>query len=95
MQPYKILVVDDELSVRTALEGWFLEDGFKVDTAESAEETLKKIQPGSYDLILLDIKMSGMDGITLQKKIKDIDPPSLKSKILIAAIIHTFLPEFL
>ncbi|OGC08944.1 Fis family transcriptional regulator [candidate division KSB1 bacterium RBG_16_48_16] len=89
MQPYKILVVDDELSVRTALEGWFLEDGFKVDTAESAEETLKKIQPGSYDLILLDIKMSGMDGITLQKKIKDIDPQAIIIIITAYASVDT------
>ena len=89
MQPYKILVVDDELSVRTSLEEWFLEDGFRVDTAESAEETLKKIQPGAFDLILLDIKMPGMDGITLQKKIKEIDPQAIIIIITAYASVDT------
>ncbi len=74
MKPYKILIVDDELSVRASLNEWFLEDGFKVETAESAEDALHKMHAGPFDLILLDIKMPGMDGITLQKKIKEIDP---------------------
>lgn len=73
MKPYKIFIIDDELSVRTSLEEWFLEDGFQVVTAASGEEALKKMHAGPYDLILLDIKMPGMDGITLQKKIKEID----------------------
>lgn len=74
MKPYKILIVDDELSVRASLNEWFLEDGFKVETAENAEDALHKMHAGPFDLILLDIKMPGMDGITLQKKIKEIDP---------------------
>lgn len=74
MKPYKILIVDDELSVRASLNEWFLEDGFKVETAESAEDALHKMHAGPFDLILLDIKMPGMDGITLQRKIKEIDP---------------------
>ncbi len=77
MRPYKIMIVDDELSVRGSLEEWFLEDGFKVETAESAEAALNKMHGGPFDLILLDIKMPGMDGITLQKKIKEIDAEAI------------------
>lgn len=73
MKKNKILIVDDELSVRTSLEMWFLEDGFCVETAASGEEGLNKMHAGPYDILLLDIKMPGMDGITLQKKIKEID----------------------
>ncbi|MFZ0391841.1 MAG: sigma-54 dependent transcriptional regulator [Calditrichia bacterium] len=73
MKPYKILIVDDELSVRDSLQEWFLEDGFQVKTAASAEDALNLMHAGPYDIILLDIKMPGMDGITLQKKIKEID----------------------
>ncbi len=73
MKNNKILIVDDELSVRNSLSEWFLEDGFKVETAESGEVALQKMHGGPYDLILLDIKMPGMDGITLQKRIKEID----------------------
>jgi len=73
MKKYKILIVDDELSVRISLEDWFLEDGFNVETASSGEEALNKMTKGPYDIILLDIKMPGMDGITLQRKIREID----------------------
>jgi DNA-binding NtrC family response regulator len=73
MKSYKILIVDDELSVRTSLEEWFIEDGFQVRTAYSAEKALEEMHGGPYDIILLDIKMPGMDGITLQKKLKKID----------------------
>ncbi|MEJ2048436.1 MAG: sigma-54 dependent transcriptional regulator [Calditrichota bacterium] len=77
MKSCKILIVDDELSVRTSLQEWFLEEGFSVETAESGEDALNKMHTGPYDLILLDIKMPGMDGITLQKKIKDIDEDAI------------------
>ncbi len=77
MKVYKILIVDDELSVRTSLNEWFLEEGFTVETAESGEDALNKMHTGPYDLILLDIKMPGMDGITLQKKIKEIDEDAI------------------
>lgn len=70
---HKILIVDDELSVRTSLGSWFMEDGFQVETAASGEEALNKLPAGPYDIILLDIKMPGIDGITLQKKIREID----------------------
>jgi DNA-binding NtrC family response regulator len=77
MKKYKILIVDDELSVRTSLGGWFMEDGFEVETAASGEEALNKMPSGPFDIILLDIKMPGIDGITLQKRIKEIDDTSI------------------
>jgi DNA-binding NtrC family response regulator len=77
MKKHKILIVDDELSVRTSLGGWFMEDGFDVETAASGEEALNKMSSGPYDIILLDIKMPGIDGITLQKRIREIDDTSI------------------
>ncbi len=68
-----ILVVDDEPSVRNSLCDWFKLDGYRTDAAEDANSALKKIQETRWDIILLDIKMPGMDGITLQKRIKEID----------------------
>ncbi len=73
MKAYSILIVDDEYSVRNSLSEWFLEDGLKVETAESGEVALKKMHTGEFDLILVDIKMPGMDGITLQKRIREIN----------------------
>lgn len=69
----KILIVDDELSVRESLREWFLEDGFKVETAEDGSAALQKMHAGPYDIIIIDLKMPGMDGITLQKRVREID----------------------
>lgn len=89
MKPYKILIVDDELSVRSSLEEWFQEDGFNVVTAESGEDALKKMHAGPFELILLDIKMPGIDGITLQKKIMEIDPQAIIIIITAYASVDT------
>ena len=68
-----ILIVDDEASVRDSLYQWFKLDGYRVDTADEAATALKKLQENPWDIILLDIKMPGMDGIELQNRIKQID----------------------
>jgi DNA-binding NtrC family response regulator len=73
MTHHKILIVDDELSVRQSLQEWFLEDGFQVETAEDGKAALSKMDRGPYDIILIDLKMPGMDGITLQKRVCEID----------------------
>ncbi|MEJ2343282.1 MAG: response regulator, partial [Gemmatimonadales bacterium] len=66
----KILIVDDELSVRSSLEEWFLEDGFEVETAEDGEAALRVMHnAGPFDVFVIDIRMPGMDGITLQKRV--------------------------
>jgi DNA-binding NtrC family response regulator len=68
-----ILVVDDEKIVRESLTRWFLEDGFFVGSAEDANEALRQLQAHRWDIILLDIKMPGMDGMELQQRIREID----------------------
>jgi DNA-binding NtrC family response regulator len=70
---YRILVVDDEFVIRDSLYNWFREDGYQVETAENAREALKKLQEKTFDIALLDIKMPGIDGIELQKRINKID----------------------
>ncbi len=78
-----ILIVDDELSVRDSLSKWFREDGFKVGAAENANKALTLMNDGPWDVILLDIKMPGMDGLELQKRIREIDKSA--SVIMITA----------
>lgn len=68
-----ILVVDDELSVRDSLSKWFKEDGYRVEAAENANKALSLMSKGPWDIILLDIKMPGMDGLELQKRLREID----------------------
>lgn len=86
---HKILIVDDELSVRQSLNHWFLEDGFDVETAENGQEALEKMHGGPFDIILVDIKMPGMDGITLQKRIKEIDKDAIVIIITAYAAVDT------
>jgi DNA-binding NtrC family response regulator len=74
MSGAKILVVDDELIVRESLGGWLERDGHTVDKAASGEESLEKFEKTRYDIILLDIKMEGMSGLEVLKRVKEIDP---------------------
>ena len=74
MERGRILIVDDELSVRDSLARWFREDGYEMGTAESANEALRKMAESRWDLALVDIKMPGTDGIELQRRLAEIDP---------------------
>ena len=67
-----ILVVDDEEHIRLLYKEEFEEEGYNVILAGSGEDALTQLGKGSPDLVTLDIKMPGMDGITLARKIKDI-----------------------
>jgi len=69
-----ILVVDDEPSVRHSLCGWFQKDGYAVQEAENATRALDLLREHAFDVILLDIKMPGMDGMELQAQIHRLDP---------------------
>ena len=69
-----ILIVDDEKVVRESLSKWFLEDGFTVGSAEDAPAAIRQLQAQRWDIILLDIKMPGIDGMELQGRIREIDP---------------------
>jgi DNA-binding NtrC family response regulator len=84
-----ILVVDDELSVRDSLTKWFVEDGYKAEAAADATEALKKLEPGKWDIIFLDIKLPGMDGMELQHRIKSIDPNATIIMITAYATVDT------
>ena len=72
--PAKLLIVDDELSVRDSLGKWFREEGYEIGTAESASDALTRMAENRWDVALLDIKMRGTDGIELQRRLHEMDP---------------------
>src|SRR6201993_71969 len=73
----KLLIVDDELSVRDSLAKWFTEEGYEVGMAESANEALTRVAETTFDVALVDIKMRGTDGIELQRRLHEIYPDML------------------
>lgn len=72
---FHILVVDDELIVRDSLKEWIeIEGGFSVTMADSGEAALEALKTRQVDLMLTDIKMPGMDGVTLLQKAGELFP---------------------
>lgn len=66
----RILVVDDEKNIRLVLDQCLSEEGYRVETAVSGEHAVEKFTAEPYDLVLLDMKMPGMDGIEVLRRIK-------------------------
>lgn len=72
-----LLIVDDEESVRDSLYNWFIEDGYLVEVAENAKQALSMLEARNYDIILADIKMPGMDGMEMHRRIKVLNKDSI------------------
>lgn len=69
----KILIVEDEPKIARFLEMELLHEGFKVDKEENGLQALDKIVQGDFDLILLDIMLPGMDGISICRKVRSLE----------------------
>jgi DNA-binding NtrC family response regulator len=84
-----MLIVDDEESVRDSLYNWFIEDGYEVDCAANAKEALAKIEAANFDIILADIKMPGMDGLEMHRRIKAINNSAIVIVMTAFASVET------
>ena len=70
----RILVVDDESSIRRALRPPLVELGFQVAEASRGEEALQLLRPGAFDAVLLDVNMPGIGGIETLRRIRALSP---------------------
>lgn len=68
---YKILVVDDDPTIKNLVELYLKNDGYNVDTACDGKEALKLVEKREYDLIILDVMMPVLDGIETCLKIRE------------------------
>ncbi len=73
----KILVADDEKSMREFLDIMLKKEGYKVTLASNGEEVMKLIEKDIFDLALVDIRMPRQDGISALKRIKSISPETV------------------
>ncbi|MFN7955675.1 MAG: sigma-54 dependent transcriptional regulator [bacterium] len=73
-RPPSILIVDDETIVRQSLADWFRQDGYDVQTAQNGKEALRLLADRPADIAFVDIKMPGMDGLTLQGRLAEAQP---------------------
>ncbi len=77
MDKASILVVDDEKVVRDSLTRWFGEYGYRVSTAGSGKEALGLLSERPFDVMLVDIKMPGMDGLELLRRTREAVPDAV------------------
>ena len=69
----RILVVDDEANIRSALAKLLSKFGHSVESAATAQEALQLLQPGRYRVVLTDLRMPGTDGLSLLRQVKAAD----------------------
>ena len=70
----RILVVDDEEAMRESLNDWLKEDGYEVGLAAGGQEAIDMVRDEPWEIILLDLKMPGMNGLETLKHLKEVRP---------------------
>jgi DNA-binding NtrC family response regulator len=73
-QKYKILLVDDDETIRTTMKAILEDEGYSVDSAPNGKEAIRKTQEQTYNLALLDIRLPDMEGVELLGLMKDSIP---------------------
>jgi DNA-binding NtrC family response regulator len=84
----RIIVVDDDESIRKTLAAILEEEGYFVDTAESGKEAMLKTNSNFYNLALIDVRLLDMEGTTLLTRIKDTVPRMRKIIITGYPTVH-------
>jgi len=83
------LIVDDEESVRDSLNDWFTDDGYYVKCAENAKRALSILESEDFDIVLADLKMPGMDGLEMLKRIKTLKKDAIVIVMTAFATVDT------
>jgi DNA-binding NtrC family response regulator len=70
----KVLLVEDEAIVRESLRDWLTEDGYDVECVDSGEEALKRVKQEEFGVIVLDLRLPGIDGLQVFEQAKELKP---------------------
>ena len=70
----RILIVDDEEIVRESLGGWLEKDGYTLGSAPDGMSALKAVEEGDWSILVVDLKMPGIDGLEVLKRVKEKHP---------------------
>jgi two-component system, NtrC family, response regulator AtoC len=70
----RILLVDDEEIVRESLSGWLEKDGYTIGTAPDGLAGVKAVEDGRWSIMLVDLKMPGIDGLEVLRRVKEKNP---------------------
>lgn len=68
----KILIVEDEAVMREMVRDWLVEDGYDVECVESGEEALERIKTEEFGVIVLDLRLPGVDGLQVFEQAKEL-----------------------
>lgn len=74
MKGKKLLIVDDQYGIRVLLDEVFGKDGYETYQAANGKTALEIVRKETPDLVILDMKIPGMDGIEILKNIKKVNP---------------------
>jgi DNA-binding NtrC family response regulator len=77
-----ILIVDDEAIIRESLQDW-LKDTYSVVTTDSGESAIELIKQQDFDIVILDVRLTGKSGLQVLKEVKEIKP-NIKSIVITA-----------
>jgi len=86
LKAMNILLVDDDEWIRDSMRLFFEGEGCRLKTYETAEEAIERIKHDKYDIIFIDYKLPGMDGLSFLSRIEKLQPDAVK--ILITAYGH-------
>jgi DNA-binding NtrC family response regulator len=78
MSEARILIIDDDENIRKVLQAILEDEGYKVETAETAKKGIEQSEKAFYNLALIDVRLPDMEGIELLSKLRGTKPKMRK-----------------
>ena len=69
----QVLIVDDEVGIRTSLSGVLEDEGYETSAVESGEDCLAALAERQFDVVLLDIWLPGIDGLEVLERVRGLE----------------------